>query len=94
MFAVPSIVYIAHLKNLLDTPNGRTVHAVANAAPGGSDFRGLHVGAYHLRPAQQRGERATGRLYYSLFCGVEGRPSDHLSGQKIRGPTAGHWRRC
>ena len=26
LFAVPSIIYIAHLKNILDTPNQRTVH--------------------------------------------------------------------
>ena len=35
MFAVPSIVYIAHLKNLLDTPNGRTVHQSLTPRLGG-----------------------------------------------------------
>jgi len=35
MFAVPSIVYIAHLKNLLDTPNGRTVHKSLTPRLGG-----------------------------------------------------------
>ena len=35
MFAVPSIVFIAHLKNLLDTPNGRTVHKSLTPRLGG-----------------------------------------------------------
>jgi UDP-N-acetylmuramyl pentapeptide phosphotransferase/UDP-N-acetylglucosamine-1-phosphate transferase len=35
MFAVPSIIYIAHLKNLLDTPNGRTVHQSLTPRLGG-----------------------------------------------------------
>jgi UDP-GlcNAc:undecaprenyl-phosphate GlcNAc-1-phosphate transferase len=35
MFAVPSIVHIAHLKNLLDTPNGRTVHKSLTPRLGG-----------------------------------------------------------
>jgi len=35
MFAVPSIVFIAHLKNLLDTPNGRTVHQSLTPRLGG-----------------------------------------------------------
>ena len=35
MFAVPSIVYIAHLKNLLDAPNGRTVHKSLTPRLGG-----------------------------------------------------------
>jgi UDP-N-acetylmuramyl pentapeptide phosphotransferase/UDP-N-acetylglucosamine-1-phosphate transferase len=35
MFAVPSIVHIAHLKNLLDTPNGRTVHQSLTPRLGG-----------------------------------------------------------
>ncbi|WP_240734775.1 undecaprenyl/decaprenyl-phosphate alpha-N-acetylglucosaminyl 1-phosphate transferase [Hymenobacter sp. UV11] len=35
MFAVPSIVQIAHLKNLLDTPNGRTVHQSLTPRLGG-----------------------------------------------------------
>ncbi|WP_235998396.1 MraY family glycosyltransferase [Hymenobacter sp. BT559] len=35
MFAVPSIIFIAHLKNLLDTPNGRTVHKSLTPRLGG-----------------------------------------------------------
>lgn len=35
LFAVPSIIYIAHLKNLLDTPNGRTVHQSLTPRLGG-----------------------------------------------------------
>ena len=35
MFAVPSIVHIAHLKNLLDAPNGRTVHKSLTPRLGG-----------------------------------------------------------
>ena len=35
MFAVPSIVQVAHLKNLLDTPNGRTVHQSLTPRLGG-----------------------------------------------------------
>jgi len=35
MFAVPSIVHISHLKNLLDTPNGRTVHQSLTPRLGG-----------------------------------------------------------
>ena len=35
LFAVPSIVYIAHLKNMLDTPNGRTVHQSLTPRLGG-----------------------------------------------------------
>ena len=35
LFAVPSIIYIAHLKNMLDTPNGRTVHQSLTPRLGG-----------------------------------------------------------
>ncbi|TVT43815.1 undecaprenyl/decaprenyl-phosphate alpha-N-acetylglucosaminyl 1-phosphate transferase [Hymenobacter setariae] len=35
MFAVPSIVYIAHLKNLLDAPNNRSVHVSLTPRLGG-----------------------------------------------------------
>ena len=35
MFAVPSIIFIAHLKNLLDAPNGRTVHQSLTPRLGG-----------------------------------------------------------
>ncbi|MDO7873343.1 MraY family glycosyltransferase [Hymenobacter sp. ASUV-10] len=35
LFAVPSIIYIAHLKNMLDTPNGRTVHMSLTPRLGG-----------------------------------------------------------
>ncbi len=35
MFAVPSIIYIAHLKNMLDTPNVRTVHESLTPRLGG-----------------------------------------------------------
>ena len=35
LFAVPSIVYIAHLKNMLDTPNVRTVHESLTPRLGG-----------------------------------------------------------
>ncbi|MFD2999952.1 MraY family glycosyltransferase [Pontibacter toksunensis] len=35
MFAVPSIIRVAHLKNILDTPNLRTVHAELTPRLGG-----------------------------------------------------------
>ncbi|AYA38971.1 undecaprenyl/decaprenyl-phosphate alpha-N-acetylglucosaminyl 1-phosphate transferase [Hymenobacter oligotrophus] len=35
MFAVPSVIYIAHLKNMLDLPNKRTVHALLTPRLGG-----------------------------------------------------------
>ncbi|WP_243650979.1 MraY family glycosyltransferase [Hymenobacter gummosus] len=35
LFAVPSVIYIAHLKNMLDLPNKRTVHAVLTPRLGG-----------------------------------------------------------
>ncbi|SHI34105.1 UDP-N-acetylmuramyl pentapeptide phosphotransferase/UDP-N-acetylglucosamine-1-phosphate transferase [Hymenobacter daecheongensis DSM 21074] len=35
LFAVPSIIYIAHLKNMLDTPNVRTVHESLTPRLGG-----------------------------------------------------------
>jgi UDP-N-acetylmuramyl pentapeptide phosphotransferase/UDP-N-acetylglucosamine-1-phosphate transferase len=35
LFAVPSIIHIAHLKNMLDTPNGRTVHSSLTPRLGG-----------------------------------------------------------
>lgn len=35
LFAVPSIIYIAHLKNMLDMPNGRTVHMSLTPRLGG-----------------------------------------------------------
>ncbi|GAB2948197.1 MraY family glycosyltransferase [Hymenobacter coalescens] len=35
LFAVPSVTYIAHLKNMLDLPNKRTVHAVLTPRLGG-----------------------------------------------------------
>ncbi|WP_240410385.1 MraY family glycosyltransferase [Hymenobacter oligotrophus] len=35
LFAVPSVIYIAHLKNMLDLPNKRTVHALLTPRLGG-----------------------------------------------------------
>lgn len=35
IFAIPSITYLAHIKNLLDEPNGRTVHASSTPRLGG-----------------------------------------------------------
>lgn len=35
LFAVPSIIYVAHLKNILDQPNGRTVHKSLTPRLGG-----------------------------------------------------------
>ncbi len=35
LFAIPSIIYVAHLKKLLDTPNNRTVHEVLTPRLGG-----------------------------------------------------------
>jgi UDP-GlcNAc:undecaprenyl-phosphate/decaprenyl-phosphate GlcNAc-1-phosphate transferase len=35
LFAVPSIIYVAHLKNMLDTPNARTVHESLTPRLGG-----------------------------------------------------------
>lgn len=35
LFAVPSIIYVAHLKNMLDTPNVRTVHQSLTPRLGG-----------------------------------------------------------
>ncbi|KAA5545810.1 undecaprenyl/decaprenyl-phosphate alpha-N-acetylglucosaminyl 1-phosphate transferase [Adhaeribacter rhizoryzae] len=35
MFAVPSIIYVAHLKNILDQPNKRTVHESLTPRLGG-----------------------------------------------------------
>lgn len=35
LFAVPSIIYVAHLKNILDQPNGRTVHESLTPRLGG-----------------------------------------------------------
>lgn len=42
VFAIPSIIYVAHLKNLLDKPNSRTVHEVLTPRLGGlAIFAGL-----------------------------------------------------
>ena len=42
VFAIPSIIYVAHLKNLLDKPNNRTVHEVLTPRLGGlAIFAGL-----------------------------------------------------
>lgn len=42
VFAIPSIIYVAHLKNLLDRPNDRTVHHVLTPRLGGlAIFAGL-----------------------------------------------------
>ncbi|WP_245849755.1 glycosyltransferase family 4 protein [Hymenobacter crusticola] len=35
LFAVPSIIYVAHQKNMLDAPNGRTVHTSLTPRLGG-----------------------------------------------------------
>lgn len=35
IFAIPSITYLAHLKNLLDVPNGRTIHESLTPRLGG-----------------------------------------------------------
>jgi UDP-N-acetylmuramyl pentapeptide phosphotransferase/UDP-N-acetylglucosamine-1-phosphate transferase len=35
VFAIPSIIYVAHLKNLLDEPNYRTIHASLTPRLGG-----------------------------------------------------------
>ncbi|WP_299817842.1 MraY family glycosyltransferase [uncultured Pontibacter sp.] len=42
IFAVPSIIRVAHLKNILDRPNGRTVHAeLTPRLGGGAMFAGF-----------------------------------------------------
>lgn len=42
IFAIPSIIYVAHLKNLLDKPNSRTMHEVLTPRLGGlAIFAGL-----------------------------------------------------
>ncbi len=42
IFAVPSIIRVAHLKNILDKPNGRTVHAeLTPRLGGGAMFAGF-----------------------------------------------------
>lgn len=35
LFAIPSIIYVAHLKNLLDKPNQRTMHSLLTPRLGG-----------------------------------------------------------
>ncbi|MDQ4139285.1 MAG: undecaprenyl/decaprenyl-phosphate alpha-N-acetylglucosaminyl 1-phosphate transferase, partial [Bacteroidota bacterium] len=42
LFAVPSIIYVAHLKNILDQPNLRTVHESLTPRLGGlAEFAGF-----------------------------------------------------
>lgn len=42
IFAVPSIIRVAHLKNILDRPNGRTIHAeLTPRLGGGAMFAGF-----------------------------------------------------
>lgn len=59
LFAVPSVIYIAHLKNMLDQPNKRTVHALLTPRLGGvaifagfmsalTIFADLNNGVQHL----------------------------------------------
>ncbi|MGI4870751.1 MAG: MraY family glycosyltransferase [Janthinobacterium lividum] len=72
MFAVPSVVFIAHLKNLLDTPNGRTVHQSLTPRLGGvAVFAGFMSALTIFAPLQNGVKELLAGCIILFFVGLK-----------------------
>ena len=72
LFAVPSIIYIAHLKNMLDTPNGRTVHQSLTPRLGGvAIFAGFMSALTIFAPLQNGAKELRAGCIILFFVGLK-----------------------
>jgi len=80
LFAVPSIIYIAHLKNMLDTPNGRTVHQSLTPRLGGvAVFAGFMSALTIFAPLQNGAKELLAGCIILFFVGLK----DDLVGMTV-----------
>ncbi len=80
LFAVPSIIYIAHLKNMLDTPNGRTVHQSLTPRLGGvAIFAGFMSALTIFAPLQNGAKELLAGCIILFFVGLK----DDLVGMSV-----------
>ena len=80
LFAVPSIIYIAHLKNMLDTPNGRTVHQSLTPRLGGvAVFAGFMSALTIFAPLQNGAKELLAGCIILFFVGLK----DDLVGMSV-----------
>lgn len=80
LFAVPSIIYIAHLKNMLDTPNGRTVHKSLTPRLGGvAVFAGFMSALTIFAPLQNGVKELLAGCIILFFVGLK----DDLVGMTV-----------
>lgn len=80
LFAVPSIIHIAHLKNMLDTPNGRTVHQSLTPRLGGvAVFAGFMSALTIFAPLQNGAKELLAGCIILFFVGLK----DDLVGMSV-----------
>ena len=80
LFAVPSIIHIAHLKNMLDTPNGRTVHSSLTPRLGGvAVFAGFMSALTIFAPLQNGVKELLAGCIILFFVGLK----DDLVGMSV-----------
>jgi UDP-N-acetylmuramyl pentapeptide phosphotransferase/UDP-N-acetylglucosamine-1-phosphate transferase len=80
LFAVPSIIYIAHLKNMLDTPNGRTVHQSLTPRLGGvAVFAGFMSALTIFAPLENGAKELLAGCIILFFVGLK----DDLVGMSV-----------
>ncbi len=80
LFAVPSIIQIAHLKNMLDTPNGRTVHSSLTPRLGGvAVFAGFMSALTIFGPLQNGVKELLAGCIILFFVGLK----DDLVGMSV-----------
>lgn len=72
LFAVPSIIYVAHLKNMLDTPNARTVHESLTPRLGGvAVFAGFMSALTIFAPLQNGVQELLAGCIVLFFVGLK-----------------------
>lgn len=80
LFAVPSIIQIAHLKNMLDMPNGRTVHSSLTPRLGGvAVFAGFMSALTIFGPLQNGVKELLAGCIILFFVGLK----DDLVGMSV-----------
>ena len=80
LFAVPSIIHIAHLKNMLDMPNGRTVHSSLTPRLGGvAVFAGFMSALTIFAPLQNGVKELLAGCIILFFVGLK----DDLVGMSV-----------
>lgn len=72
VFAIPSIIYVAHLKNLLDEPNFRAVHTNLTPRLGGmAIFAGFMSAVTIFSPVDQTVQRLLASTLILFFIGLK-----------------------